>query len=65
MTADRYTKAVLTIIAIALSVIALQQTLPSAFAQNNAQPVKVIVCDPIHWRVECADVNSGAIKVLR
>jgi hypothetical protein len=65
MTTDRYTKVVLTVIAIALSVIALQHTLPSAFAQNNAKPVKVIVCDPISWQVECADVTAGAIKVGR
>jgi hypothetical protein len=63
MTIDRYTKAVLTVIAISLAVIALQHTIPSAFAQNNNAPVKVIICDPIAYRAECANVSYGALKV--
>lgn len=65
MQIDLYTKAVLTVIAIALSAIALQNTIPSAFAQNKGLPVKVIVCDPITWTVDCAEVGGGAIKVGR
>ena len=61
MTTDRYTKAVLTVIAISLAVIALQHTIPSAFAQSGA-PVRVIICDPIS--PNCADVSfGGALKV--
>lgn len=63
MTTDRYTKAVLTVIAISLAVIALQQTVPSAFAQSNNTPVKVIVCDPIRYQIDCAGVSYGALKV--
>jgi len=63
MQADLYTKAVLTVIAIALSAIALQNTIPSAFAQNKGQPVKVVVCDPLNFEVACASVWNGAIKV--
>ncbi len=40
--ADRYTKSVLTVIAVALSVIALRGTFPSAHAQSDG-PVHVIV----------------------
>jgi hypothetical protein len=66
MKTDLYTKFVLTVIALALSAIALQNTIPSAFAQANRQPpIKVIICDPISWTVECAQVNGGAIKVGR
>jgi hypothetical protein len=63
MQTDLYTKAVLTVIALALSAIALQNTIPSAFAQNKGQPVKVIVCDPISWEINCANIWNGAIKV--
>jgi hypothetical protein len=45
MTIDRYTKIVLTVIAISLSTIALQHVIPSAFAQQSARPVKVVICD--------------------
>jgi hypothetical protein len=62
MTTDRYTKVVLTVIAVALSAIALQLSIPSAFAQSN-RPVKVWLCDPRNpdW---CADVGtSGGLVV--
>ncbi len=45
MKVDLYTKAILTVIALALLAIALQLTIPSAFAQNNGI-VKVAICDP-------------------
>jgi hypothetical protein len=61
MTTDLYTKAVLTIIALALSAIALQHTIPSAFAQSGVQ--KVIICDALTPSF-CADVSTGgALKV--
>ncbi len=44
MKTDLYTKAVLTVIALALSAIALNQSIPSAFAQNKGV-VKVAICD--------------------
>ena len=62
MKTDLYTKFVLTVIALALSAIALQNTIPSAFAQTN-RPVKVIICDPMSYEVSCASVNYGAVKV--
>jgi hypothetical protein len=40
---DIYTKVVLTIIAIALSVIALREASVPAFAQSSA-PVRVVIC---------------------
>ena len=57
MTTDLYTKAVLTVIAIALSGIALQHAIPSAFAQSN-RPIKVLLCDPTKpdW---CADIGRA------
>ena len=61
MTTDLYTKAVLTVIAIALSAIALQHAIPSAFAQSGIQ--KVIICDSLHGGDYCARVSSGAIRV--
>lgn len=62
MTTDRYTKVILTIIAFSLAVIALQDVIPSAFAQNT-RPVKVWLCDPTNpdW---CADIGkSGGLVV--
>ena len=56
MKTDLYTKAVLTIIALALSVIALQHTIPTAFAQNGIQ--KVTICDPKDPS-ECSRVGPG------
>ena len=46
MKTDRYTKIVLTVIAISLATIALQNVIPSASAQQSARPVKVLICDP-------------------
>ena len=45
MKSDLYTKVILTVIALALSAIAFQLTMPSAFAQNNGI-TKVAICDP-------------------
>jgi len=58
MTTDLYTKAVLTVIAIALSAIALQHTIPSAFAQNNL--TKVIICETSY---NCASVENSGLRV--
>ena len=64
MKTDLYTKFILTVIALALSSIALQHGIPSAFAQSG-QPVKVIICDPIRYLVDCADVTYGGVKIQR
>ena len=58
MTTDMYTKAVLTVIAIALSAIALQHAIPSAFAQayNRSGVQLVAICNPDGKN--CADINS-------
>jgi hypothetical protein len=58
MKIDLYTKSVLTVIAFSLSVIALKNTIPSAFAQSNS-PVKVVICDE-HVASVCADVSLGS-----
>ena len=57
MKSDLYTKAILTVIALALLVIALQLTIPSAFAQNNGI-IKVAICDPNHPN-SCAGIYSS------
>ena len=62
MTTDLYTKAVLTVIALSLAIIALEHAIPSAFAQSN-RPIKVWLCDPTNpnW---CADIGtSGGLFV--
>ena len=56
MTTDRYTKVVLTVIALSLAVIAAQHVIPSAFAQKTSI-TRVAICDvsdpekcaPIGW----------------
>jgi len=58
MKTDLYTKAVLTVIAIALSAIALQNALPSAIAQSGIQ--KVVVCES---QYNCASVDGGGLRV--
>lgn len=61
MQTDLYTKAVLTVIAIALSAIALQHAIPSAFAQNNSA-IKVILCESTYGN--CARIGgSGSLYV--
>jgi hypothetical protein len=58
MTTDLYTKAVLTVIALALSSIALQHAIPSAFAQSGIQ--KVIICESEN---SCATLDGIALRV--
>ena len=78
MTTDRYTKVVLTIIALSLSVIAIQLTTKQAHAQrftgvqgpvyspNGSQ--WVTVCNPRQspdGKTYCADiVNEGQLRVI-
>lgn len=61
MKTDLYTKFVLTVIALALSAIAMQNTIPSAFAQSGGIQ-KVVICDTSYSPV-CARVNDGALVV--
>ena len=59
MKTDLYTKAVLTVIALALSAIALQHAIPSASAQAYSRPSGVqlvAICNPDGKA--CADINS-------
>ena len=62
MKTDLYTKAVLTVIALALSVIAVRSSLPSAFAQNGGIQ-KVVICDSLYSEVQCARVSGYALRV--
>jgi len=56
-----YTKTVLTVIAIALSTIAVENVLTPAYAQGSIQ--KVMICDA-RATSDCADVSGGgALKV--
>jgi len=67
MQIDLYTKAVLTVIALALSAIALQSFIPLAHGQDfikleemSKAPIqRVMICDLAH----CANVNDGALRV--
>jgi hypothetical protein len=58
MQTDLYTKAVLTVIALALSAIALQHAIPSAFAQSTL--TKVIICESQN---NCASVDGSGLRV--
>ena len=63
---DTYTKMVLTVIAASLTIIAAQNIVPNAFAQNQGV-VKVIICDPKDQNY-CANIgyyNSDNGKVNR
>ena len=59
---DKYTKGVLTIIAIALMIIALKGTglFPKAFAHSDGVH-KIAICDG--YGVECAYVSKGAFRI--
>jgi hypothetical protein len=60
MQTDLYTKAVLTVIALALSAIALQHAIPSAFAQS-ATIQRVMICG---YAQGCANISKdGALWV--
>jgi hypothetical protein len=72
MKIDLYTKFVLTVIAISLSAIAVQHTIPNAFAQQNNQPVKVSICElnPVGGysggfmdASHCANIDGKSLKV--
>ena len=69
MQTDLYTKAVLTVIAIALSGIAIQLTTKEAHAQSGARfsysgALMVTICDPDYTN-SCAEVTGrrGQLKV--
>ena len=75
MTNDRYTKAVLTVIACALSAIAIQLTTKQAHAQSGLRfspsgALMVTICDPLGTlgsrasSVTCADVLNEGVTVL-
>ena len=57
MKIDLYTKSVLTIIAICLTVIAIKIVTPIAYA-NQQKLQKVVICDPITDR--CARVGTAS-----
>ena len=63
MKTDLYTKFVLTVIALALCAIALQQSIAPAYAQSNIQ--KVVICD-LQDSNSCAKVNGrGWLQVIQ
>ena len=59
MQIDLYTKGVLTVIALSLTVIACKQLLPRAHAKIVPQPV--VICS--FKASECVDVYNGKLKV--
>ena len=63
MKSDLYTKAVLTVIALALVVIAAEKTITNAYAQNR--PAKVVICDS--YGSKCAGIDgyneNGALYI--
>jgi hypothetical protein len=60
MKTDFYTKFVLTVIALALSTIALQNSLTPAYAQSGIQ--KVVICDAYSPAI-CASVDHDKLRV--
>jgi|MesohylFT_1024984.scaffolds.fasta_scaffold290966_2 hypothetical protein len=69
MTNDRYTKIVLTVIALSLSVIAIQMTIKDANAQTfSKNGIQLVAICNMHkdysGRVDCADiVDGGRLRV--
>jgi len=71
MNTDRYTKVVLTVIAISLTIIAFQMSVKDAHAQQGFRftpsgALQIAICDPIAspGRFLCADVvNGGQLRV--
>lgn len=63
MKPDLYTKVILTVIALALVVIAGEKTITNAYAQNR--PTKVVICDS--YGSKCAGIDgysdSGALYI--
>ena len=60
---DIYSKGVLTVIAVSLSVIALQNMgVVPAVAQPRQQPIPVLICSPYNYDY-CADVSKGQLQV--
>jgi len=63
MKLDLYTKAILTLIALALVVIAGEKVITEAYAQNR--PTKVVICDS--YGNKCAGIDgygdSGALYI--
>ncbi len=61
---DRYTKVVLTVIALALAVIAFQNSgvLP-AYAQAPATIVRICGMDPFTGKIDCAGISEGRLLV--
>lgn len=57
MRVDSYTKAVLTVIAISLSIIAVQPVVKSAFAQSQ-EPMKVTIC-ALQFTTNKVDCDMG------
>ncbi len=64
MSTDRYTKAVLTVIAVSLAIIAIRNAPFVGLAQAQSdEPIKVRICDD-RFASRCADVGiGGAILV--
>jgi len=58
MKIDIYTKTVLTIIAVSLSVIAIRSAIPNAYA---SEVQKVVICD--QGGKNCSDVFGGALRI--
>lgn len=63
MKPDLYIKVILTVIALALVVIAGEKTITNAYAQNR--PTKVVICDS--YGSKCAGIDgyndSGALYI--
>jgi hypothetical protein len=64
MSTDRYTKAVLTVIAISLAIIAIRNVPFVGLAQAQSdEPIRVQICDDF-FSSRCADVGIGGALLV-
>jgi len=71
MTTDLYTKAVLTVIAVALSGIAIQLTTKDAHAQSQglrfapSGALMITICDTRSYMAACRDLDGSTTRMVQ
>ena len=61
MNVDIYTKCILSVIAVALLMIAVQNSANVASAKSEFQ--KVLICSPGGYPIDCAKIHNGRLSV--